>query len=1010
MAYFDGPAGSQVPSSVAEAVSRYLLSTNANHGAPFATSQESDALLDNSHQAVADFLGTSDPDCITFGANMTTLTFALSRTLGRTWKPGDEILVTQLDHDANVTPWVLAAKDAGAAVKHIKVRSDDCTLDLDDFLKKLTNKTRLLAVGYASNATGTVNPVEGMIEAAHAVGAMVFVDAVHYAPHRLIDVTDLDCDFLAVSAYKFFGPHVGVLYGKREHLESLTPYKLRPATNTLPGKWMTGTQNHEGIAGITKAIEYLASLNGDRLFEVSRREALRQSYHLIESYEEALCRRLLSGLAEMPRLRIWGMTDQNRMAERVPTVSLTHETKTPWQLATATCGTRTLLLAGKPLRLALHRSNGPGTLRNFTNWPLALQYPRGSRPIVRRLGRAGLTSLQNMRFEVARFGPICPKGVAPSILCNVFSVKAFIDILMVPAAGRAKCFVVLPFSFELPMMKAYLVRIALCVVCSWGLAARSDSLHAAKPEVSGFYPAGGQIGQAVEVEVLGKLGGADVKVWCDQEGITGEATKDGKKLNITISPEAAPGICWIRVWNEEGPSAIRPFLVGRLSEVSEKEPNETLSAAQAMDASGTVVNGKLAKSGELDTFKVSLKQGETLVADVLANQVLSSPMDAVLQIASAKGFLLAQADDSPRFDPTLTFTAPADGDYFVRVFAFPTEPNSSIRYAGGENYIYRLTLTTGPYVRHVVPLSVSGNSPAPLLPKGWNLPANTPAVNVSELSDNLSAVLPFPGVMPLNLAKCDHPSLSEPETDKIDERKFPPPFSLTGTIAQADEVDEYQFSAKKDETLQVKVESAALGFPLDPVLEIRDAKGQSIRVVDDQSRSAIDAEYDFKAPADGEYQIQIKDRFQHGGWDYAYLLTVAAPKPSANLSVAADAFSLTKDKPVEIPVTIAKSNGFSEKLEVKVTGLPEGYTVETEAGGKVEEPQREGRRGRGRSRDQNQNRESVKLKITAKGDEPFHGPVWITAKLGEKDLTATTPTANASEKASHVWITYQPKK
>jgi hypothetical protein len=230
-------------------------------------------------------------------------------------------------------------------------------------------------------------------------------------------------------------------------------------------------------------------------------------------------------------------------------------------------------------------------------------------------------------------------------------------------------------------------------------------LLAAKPEVTGLYPAGGQIGQTVEVEVLGKLGTAPAHVWCDREGISALATKDGKKLTVTISPEAAPGICWLRVWNAEGVSVLRPFVVGRLPEVLEKEPNETLSAAQSVEASGCVVNGKLHKSGELDTFKITLKKGQTLVADVLANQVLGSPMDAVLQITSAKGFLLAQADDSLGFDPRLAFTAPEDGEYFARVFAFPATPDSSIRYAGGADYLYRLTLTTGPYVRLTLPLS-----------------------------------------------------------------------------------------------------------------------------------------------------------------------------------------------------------------------------------------------------------------------------------------------------------------
>lgn len=335
VAFFDGPAGSQVPTRVAEAVSRCLLTTNANRGAPFATSQESDALLDQAHQTVADFLGTDDPDCIAFGPNMTTLTLALSRALGRTWRAGDEIIVTQLDHDANVTPWVLAARDSGALVHQVSVRPEDCTLDLDEFHEKLSDKTRLVAVGYASNATGTVNPVAEMTAAAHAVGADLFVDAVHLAPHRLIDVSSLDCDYLAASAYKFFGPHVGLLYGKRSKLESLAAYKLRPSPDTLPGKWMTGTQNHEGIIGTAEAIHYLAELGGSSTSPDNRRAALIESFQRIRQHEETLCQRLIAGLTEIPKLRIWGITDFNRLNERVPTVSVTHATRSPEQLAVA---------------------------------------------------------------------------------------------------------------------------------------------------------------------------------------------------------------------------------------------------------------------------------------------------------------------------------------------------------------------------------------------------------------------------------------------------------------------------------------------------------------------------------------------------------------------------------------------------------------------------------------------------------------------------------------------------
>ncbi len=333
--YFDGPGGSQVPTRVVEAVARYLTDSNANHGGAFDTSLRSDAILHEAHCALADFLGTPDPDCVVFGANMTTLTLALSRALGRTWRAGDEVIVSDMDHDANVTPWILAAKQAGAIVRRIRVRPDDCTLDLDDFRAKLSPRTRLVAVGYASNITGTINPVGEMTTAAHGIGANVFIDAVHYAPHGLIDVGRIDCDFLACSAYKFFGPHVGVFYGKRELLESLQPDKLRVAPETLPSRWMTGTQNHEGIAGAAAAVEYLAEI-GRRAESnsVSRRDALRSAFRWISEYERGLVARLISGVQQLPDVRIWGITDARRLHERVPTVSFTHARRSTAEIAT----------------------------------------------------------------------------------------------------------------------------------------------------------------------------------------------------------------------------------------------------------------------------------------------------------------------------------------------------------------------------------------------------------------------------------------------------------------------------------------------------------------------------------------------------------------------------------------------------------------------------------------------------------------------------------------------------
>lgn len=335
MIFLDGPAGTQVPGVVADAVSQHLLHHNANHGGPFATSRESDAIVDEAHRAAADLLGADDPEETIFGGNMTTLTMHLSRALGRQWTANDEIIVTRLDHDANVRPWVLAAEDAGAKVHFIPVQKDDCTLDIDAYRSLLNQHTKLVAVGAASNSVGTVNPIREMADAAHQFGAEIFVDAVHYAPHRAIDVKDWGCDFLACSAYKFFGPHVGILWGKRQRLEQLVPYKLNPAPNELPGRWMTGTQNFSAIAGTLAAINYLADLG--RVFEsnsgLARRDAILAAFNVLAVYEQQLIWRLISGLSAVEGIKIYGILEEERAAERMPTISLTSTKLTPKRMA-----------------------------------------------------------------------------------------------------------------------------------------------------------------------------------------------------------------------------------------------------------------------------------------------------------------------------------------------------------------------------------------------------------------------------------------------------------------------------------------------------------------------------------------------------------------------------------------------------------------------------------------------------------------------------------------------------
>jgi cysteine desulfurase family protein (TIGR01976 family) len=383
--FLDGPGGTQVPQRVIDAISNYLCRDNANTGGAYATSRHTDAMIAEARAAMGDFLHCA-ADEVVFGPNMTTLTYAMSRAIGRAISagelgPGNEILITRLDHDANVSPWLQMAEDRGITVRWAELRQEDCTLDMADLASKINSNTKLVAAGYASNAVGTINPVKEIVRLAHAAGALAYIDAVHYAPHGLVDVAALDCDFLVCSTYKFFGPHLGVLFGKREHLQRLRPYKVRPNTNAIPNCWEWGTLNHESIAGITACVEYLADLGsrfinestngatdgttGTRVPQPSRfskrgndaadasrvnesginerRAAIAATYQAIHNHERELLDRMMSGLKKIPHLKIYGITDPARFSERCATLAIRIEdgspSHTPLQLATK-LGTR----------------------------------------------------------------------------------------------------------------------------------------------------------------------------------------------------------------------------------------------------------------------------------------------------------------------------------------------------------------------------------------------------------------------------------------------------------------------------------------------------------------------------------------------------------------------------------------------------------------------------------------------------------------------------------------------
>ena len=359
--FLDGPGGTQVPQRVIDAIADYLARNNANTGGAYHTSRNTDCMIAEARAAMGDFLNC-DADEIVFGANMTSLTFAMSRAIGRELgrelgPGGDEIVLTLLDHDANFSPWK-ALEEKGAVIRAVKFNPADCTLDMHDLAAKIGKRTRLVAVGYASNAVGTINDVAEVVRLARQAGALTYIDAVHYAPHGAIDVRALDCDFLVCSTYKFFGPHLGVLYGKREHLKRLRPYKVRPNTNNIPNCWEWGTLNHEGIAGIKPCVDYweelgrvvtgftpsetrqAASLQKERAQPavITRREAILAAHKAIHQHERKMMEKMIAGLLAIPGLKLYGITDprrfENHFEERCPTFAVRIEGHTPLELAT----------------------------------------------------------------------------------------------------------------------------------------------------------------------------------------------------------------------------------------------------------------------------------------------------------------------------------------------------------------------------------------------------------------------------------------------------------------------------------------------------------------------------------------------------------------------------------------------------------------------------------------------------------------------------------------------------
>ncbi|MDA1164037.1 MAG: PPC domain-containing protein [Planctomycetota bacterium] len=526
-----------------------------------------------------------------------------------------------------------------------------------------------------------------------------------------------------------------------------------------------------------------------------------------------------------------------------------------------------------------------------------------------------------------------------------------------------------------------------CLLCF------ASSLPAAPPDVKWVYPTGAQIGQKVTVKVSGKLNQPGTSFWCDHPEVVIEIPEGENDVGITSSPKARPGLCWLRFFNAEGATAQIPFVLGRLPEVVEVEPNNEVSKAQLIEKS-SVVNAKLGEANDVDVYAVPLKKGQTLVAQIDANWRLGFPVDPVMQILSANGTVIEQVDDDHGFDPIIAFEAPTDGTWLVRVFGFPATPNSTIRFAGGADYIYRLTLTTESFVNHCLPLAVQSGSDTLVTLTGWNLSktltepfsvdmATLPGLTHAELSQ----------LIPLSIV--DEPVLVVAEPCNSDKPlSITTPMTVCGVIDQPRDEDFVTFSAKKGEVLVIDVESRSLGYPLDPVVTVLDSEGKVVIESDDAVRNEFDSRLKFAPKADGEYTVRIRDLFGNGGWRFAWRMSIRPSLPSVNMTLKSDTFTAIPGTPLEIPVAIARLEGFKEEITITVLNLPEGAIVEPV-----------------KSEIKGDSSKAVKLSLKTDDAKPFNGPIRIVGTHGDSStVTATFQLTTFKRSTDAAWLTILPRK
>jgi hypothetical protein len=462
----------------------------------------------------------------------------------------------------------------------------------------------------------------------------------------------------------------------------------------------------------------------------------------------------------------------------------------------------------------------------------------------------------------------------------------------------------------------------LCVLCAFVV----NPVLAAPPTLTHLFPAGGQRGTSVEVTAAGSFEHWPVHTWVSGCGVEAKPDNEKGKLTITVGAEAVPGTYWLRLYDEQGASAPQPFLVGTLPEITEREPNDDVAKPQRLDSSSVIVNGRLGKPGDVDCFALHLGKGQTLVAALEAYRTLRSPMDAVLQVVSTGGFVLAQDNDTYGLDPFLAFSVPKDGTYVVRAFAFPAIPDSTIRFAGAETYIYRLTLTTGGYADFAKPLAVNRASPGAVELVGWNIPDDAKKLAVTAVNGEGEATLFHPAVANAVTVRVEpYACIARPAASNADSKPFPidPPVTVTGHLRRAGAADWYSLSAKKGQKLVIRAESRALGLSVSAVMRVTD-EAQKVLAQIEPTGLDSDTELSFTPPQDGRYRLQVRDRYGHGGPRHVYRLRVTEAEPDFALTVAADRFTVIADSALELPVTVSRLNGLAGEIELSAEGLPPG--------------------------------------------------------------------------------------